>query len=117
MSRLLGTNYFRHVDWSTGEYILYGIIFTILFLYGCYLAHRKANPKKKEMSGDLQDRITEHVKSALHTAYNEKGIEAAIASLKENGFSQLQSVYILTTELNLSFADANRFMMHSDAWK
>ena len=55
-------------------------------------------------------RITQHFKSALHTAYNENGIEAAVASLKENGFSQLQSVYILISELNMSFNEANEFI-------
>lgn len=69
------------------------------------------------MSFEFRDKITDHLKSILHTTYNELGIEAVIAFLKENGFSQLETVFILTSELNLSFNDANGFVLQSKSWK
>ena len=43
-------------------------------------------------------------------------IETVLKNLKENGYSQMQSVFLLIEQLNYSFPDANRAILNSQTW-
>jgi hypothetical protein len=47
---------------------------------------------------------------------NPDSMETALQSLKDNGYSQMQSIFLLIDVLQLSFIEANRVILNSKAW-
>ena len=68
------------------------------------------------MSG-VPIKVTEEMKTIFYSAFHSGNVEDAISALKERGFSQMQTVFVLIEELNESFTNANRLVLNSKAWK
>jgi hypothetical protein len=65
---------------------------------------------------DFPIKISDEMKATIQTAYANNDMEAAIAALQHNGFSQMQTVFILISEINASFTEANQYVLNSKAW-
>lgn len=63
----------------------------------------------------IKEEIKEYVRANLRKG-DEGSIEKVLSYLKENGVAQMQSVFLLTQELDITIHEANRYVMHSKAW-
>jgi hypothetical protein len=54
--------------------------------------------------------------SAVYKKGDEQSLDAALKNLKENGCSQMQSLKIIMTELNLGIREADNLILNSEAW-
>jgi hypothetical protein len=63
--------------------------------------------------------MIDNYKILFGSIYSQKdvNIEKALQALKENGASQVDSIMILMSELNLSLKEANQIVLNSNAWK
>lgn len=61
----------------------------------------------------------EDVIKFIQSTYDEKNInsiEVILSFLRKKGYSQLQTVFLISKECKLSFTEANRFVMNSETW-
>jgi hypothetical protein len=63
----------------------------------------------------IKDEIKDFAKANLKKG-DEESIEKVLSYLKENGVAQMQSVFLLIQELEISIHEANRYVMNSRAW-
>lgn len=47
---------------------------------------------------------------------NHESLEAALMALKNKGYSQMQTVFLLIETLKLNFVEANRIILNSKTW-
>ena len=64
-----------------------------------------------ELNQEMRDIFQE-----FYLPKNPKSLETALIMLKKRGYSQLQSVFLIVESLQLSFAEANRIILNSEAW-
>lgn len=63
--------------------------------------------------------LNDEMKNIFNQTYikeNPESLEVALQSLKNKGYSQMQSIFLLIEILKLSFVDANRIILNSKAW-
>jgi hypothetical protein len=61
--------------------------------------------------------IDEEMRSYFKQNYKDgQSLENVLIELKERGYSQMQSVFLLIEQLKLSFVEANRIVLNSKAW-
>ena len=68
---------------------------------------------------ELPKILNEEMKEIFKETYiNDKpeSLEVALQILKNKGYSQMQSIFLLIEILNLSFIEANRTILNSKAW-
>ncbi|GAB4043108.1 hypothetical protein [Spirosoma litoris] len=53
----------------------------------------------------------------LNAFESEKDIEAGLLSLKNKGFSQVDSIKVLMRVLNVSLSEADKIVLNSTTWK
>jgi hypothetical protein len=72
------------------------------------------------MAMKLPPIITEEMRIYFKACYDSKNKEDSLQNimfgLKNQGFSQMQSLYLLIEQLEISFAEANRLILNSTAW-
>jgi hypothetical protein len=62
--------------------------------------------------------INEEMKIFFRSNYNndEESLQNTLVGLKQMGYSQMQSLFLLIEELGMSFMDANKTVLNSKAW-
>ena len=63
--------------------------------------------------------ITEEMRAYFKATYDSGNIgslETILIELKEKGCTQMQSLFLLIEQLQMSFTDANRLVLNSIAW-